>query len=150
MYWKVQCHEIVCKLRPLVKCLGLNNSLRIYFTLLKLHIKSLRRIKQMVSRSQMIGAGFPSLAKLRSLMLHSATTVIKTWQTALKLSADCQPTHSKLRTMPTVQACGNLLSNLDPWPWQLAAWLFLLWQSADCPPRAAITGLEIGVQRCYS
>jgi hypothetical protein len=43
---KVYCHEIVCKLRPLVHSLGPNNTPRISFKLVKLRIKNIRRFKQ--------------------------------------------------------------------------------------------------------
>jgi hypothetical protein len=39
----------------------------------------------------MAGAGIQSFAKFRGQMLRIATTVITSWQTALKHTAECQP-----------------------------------------------------------
>jgi hypothetical protein len=54
---KGQCLEIVCQLRPQANRLGLNNVPRISFSLLKSHVKSLRRSKQEVFRCKMAWAG---------------------------------------------------------------------------------------------
>jgi hypothetical protein len=56
----------------------------------------------------MAGAGFHSHAKSRVPILRFATTIIKSWQTALKHTADCQPTLEGTNDyMVTIQACGN-------------------------------------------
>jgi hypothetical protein len=62
----------------------------------------------------MAGAGVQSFAKFRGQMPCIATTGINSWQTALKLTADCQAPRSGCQEyMRSGQACGNALSNLD-------------------------------------
>jgi hypothetical protein len=63
---KVQCHEIVCQLRPLTYSLHLNNAPRISFKLVKSLFKNILQFKQGTSRSKMAGTGFHSIAKLRA------------------------------------------------------------------------------------
>jgi hypothetical protein len=134
----------VCQLRPLTYNLGPNNTPRISFKLVKSRIKNIRRFKQGASRCKMAGAGFQCIAKLRALTPQIATIRITAWQSALDRAADCQPPPSGLiRTLRTVQTCGNPLSNVDFGPWQSAVWPFLLWQSADFTPRSAMAGLRI-------
>jgi hypothetical protein len=100
---KVQCHEIVCQLRPLVSSLGLNNMPRISFKLVKSRIKNIRHFKQGASRCKMAGAGFPCFAKLRAPTPRFATIRITAWQSALNHTADCQPPPSGLiRTLRAV------------------------------------------------
>jgi hypothetical protein len=59
---------MVCQLRPLTYSLGLSNTPRISFKLVKSRIKNIRRFKQGASRStrKMAGTGFHSFAKLRA------------------------------------------------------------------------------------
>jgi hypothetical protein len=47
--------------------LGLNNTPRISFKLVKSCIKNIRRFKQGDSRCKMVGAGFQCIANLRAL-----------------------------------------------------------------------------------
>jgi hypothetical protein len=92
----------------------------------------------------MAGAGFHSIAKLRTLTPPFATIRITAWQSALNCTADCQPQPSDLIwTLRTVQTCGNPLSNVDFGLWQSVVWPFLLWQSADNTPLSAMAGIKI-------
>jgi hypothetical protein len=109
---KGQCHEIVCQLRPLTYSLGLNNTPRISFKLVKSRIKNIRRFKQGASRCKMAGAGFECFAKLRALTPRIATVRTTAWQSALDRAADCQlPPSGLIGTLRAGQACGNPLSN---------------------------------------
>jgi hypothetical protein len=76
--------------------LGLNNTPRISFKLVKSHIKNIRRFKQGASRCKMAGAGFQCIAKLHTLTQQIATIRISAWQSALDRAADCQPPPSGL------------------------------------------------------
>jgi hypothetical protein len=70
--------------------LGLNNTSRTSFKLVKSRIKNIRPFKQGASRCKMAGAGFQCIAKLRALTLRIATIRITAWQAALNHTADCQ------------------------------------------------------------
>jgi hypothetical protein len=70
--------------------LGLNNTPRISFKLVKLRIKNIRPFKQGASRCKMAGAGFQCIAKLRALTPRIATIRITAWQSALNHTAECQ------------------------------------------------------------
>jgi hypothetical protein len=50
--------------------LGLNIAPRIRFTLVKSRVKNIQRFKQAVSRCKMAGAGFHSIAKLRTQIFN--------------------------------------------------------------------------------
>jgi hypothetical protein len=89
----------------------------------------------------MAGAGFHYIANYRAPIPRFATTRITAWQSALKCTADYQPSLSDLiQTLRRVQAFGNPLSNLDFGLWQSALQPFSWWQSAD------MIGLGIGVR----
>jgi hypothetical protein len=88
---------MVCQLRPLVNCLGLNNPPRICLTPRKSRVKNVWRIKQGNCRCKMAGAGIRSFAKFRGQMPRISTTGITSWQTALKWTADCQVPRSGCR-----------------------------------------------------
>jgi hypothetical protein len=134
----------VCQLRPLVFSLGLNNTPRISFKLVKSLFKNIWQFKQGASRCKMAGAGFHSIANLRALIPRTATTILCPWQSAIQCSADCQsPLSGLVRTLRAFQAFGIPLSNSDSWLWQSAVWQFSLWQSAWKTPRSANTGLKI-------
>jgi hypothetical protein len=88
--------------------LGLNNTLRFSFKLVKSRITNIRRFKQGASRCKMAGAGFQCIAKLSALTPRFATIRKTAWQSALDRAADCQPPPLGLiRTLRAVQACGN-------------------------------------------
>jgi hypothetical protein len=64
----------------------------------------------------MAGAGIRSFAKFRGQMLRIATTVITSWQTSLKWTADCQVPRSgcrgqvkpmAIRSQIHTSVCGN-------------------------------------------
>jgi hypothetical protein len=80
--------------------LGLNNTPRISFKLVKSRIKNLRRFKQGASRCKMAGAGFQCIAKLRALIPQIATLRITAWQSARDRAADCQPPALRPNTNP--------------------------------------------------
>jgi hypothetical protein len=80
---KVQCHKMLCQLRPLTYSLGLDIALRISFTLEKSRVKNIRRFKQGASRCKMAGARFHSFAKLRAQIFNPAMAYRGV------LSADC-------------------------------------------------------------
>jgi hypothetical protein len=65
---------MVCQLRPLTYSLGLNNTPRISFNLVKLSVKNIRHFKQAVSRRKMAGAGFHSIAKLCAQIVNPVLT----------------------------------------------------------------------------
>jgi hypothetical protein len=107
---------MVCQLRPLVYCLGLNNPPRICVTPRKSRVKNLWRNKLGNCRCKMAGAGFRSFAKFRGQMPRIATTGIISWQTALKWTADCQVPRSgcwcqvkpvAIRPQIHTSVCGN-------------------------------------------
>jgi hypothetical protein len=124
--------------------LGLNNTPRISFKLIKSRIKNIRRFKQGASRCKMAGAGFHCFSKLRALTPRIATIRITDWQSALNHTAYCQlPLWGLIWTLRTVQTCGNPLSNVNSCLWQSAVRPFSLWQSAEYTPRSANTGLKI-------
>jgi hypothetical protein len=107
---------MVCQLRPLVYNWGLNNPPRICLTPRKSRVKNVWRIKQGDCHCKMVGAGIRSFVKFRGQMPRIATTGITFWQTAPKLTADCQAPHSGCQEYTrSGQACGNPLSNLDSW-----------------------------------
>jgi hypothetical protein len=56
----------VCQLRPLTNSFDLNNDPRFSFKLVKLRAKNIWQFKQGASRCKMVGAGFHSIAKLRT------------------------------------------------------------------------------------
>jgi hypothetical protein len=70
--------------------LGLNNTPRISFKLVKSRIKNMRPFKQGASRCKIAGAGFQCIAKLRALTPRIATIRITALQSALNHTAVCQ------------------------------------------------------------
>jgi hypothetical protein len=88
---------MVCRLRPLVYSLGLNNPPHICLTPRKSRVKNLWPNKQGNCRCKMAGAGIRSFAKFCGQKPCIATTGLTSWQTALKWTADCQVTRSGCR-----------------------------------------------------
>jgi hypothetical protein len=97
---KVQCHEIVCQLRPLTYSLDLNNAPRISFKLVKSLFKNIWQYKQ--------GASWCKMARLDFTLLLNSTLKFVTlyWQIAVfsrqiateKISVDCYSQRSQFES----------------------------------------------------
>jgi hypothetical protein len=86
--FKGQWHEIVCQLRPFVYCLGLTNSARISFTLVKSRVAKDTMLQKVgLYRCKMVWSGFHSIVKSRAQIFKAV--IADGGAGRLNLTADC-------------------------------------------------------------
>jgi hypothetical protein len=129
---KVQCHEMVCQLRPLTFSLDLNIAPRISFKRAKSLFKNIGQFKQGASRCKMAGAGFHSIAKLHSQIRNAVLADRGVFQAYCHRencrTADCYSQRSEIESrMPKAWTARKVCIRPESGGWQSAVQL-----RADC------------------
>jgi hypothetical protein len=116
---------MLCQLKPLTYCLGLDIAPRISFTLEKSRVNNIWQFNQGASRYKIAGAGFHSIAKLRAQIVNPvlADCGVRSADCHIEngRSADCQTQVSKFKSgLPQAWSARRVRNRPGGGGWQSA------------------------------